>query len=470
MQKQEKSNQKPSQSFPPGVELITVGGTGEVGKNMTAVRVDDEVFIFDMGLHMPNYIKFTEDDASDLAKLNPDALRKAGAIPDDNSIRHWRKFVKGIFIGHAHLDHIGAVPFLAGNYPCPIIASPYSISLLRNMLRDEKMQLRNKLIPLNPNGTMKITKNVTVEFVHITHSIPQSVMVALHTHYGIILYSTDYKFDNTPILGKPPHYECLKKLGDQGVLLTIVDTLYVTKPGKMPSEVIAREMLRDAMLGVDNHGKALVITTYSSHIARLKSIIEFGKQMRRKIVFLGRSLAKYTQAAEDIDLVQFTKSGVDVTKYGSQVKKKFKEIMKNGKEKYLLVVTGNQGEPKSMLAKMANNTYAFRFDSQDHVIFASNVIPVEPNITYRKNLDNQLQQMGVRLYTDVHVSGHAAREDIREFLKLTRPQHAIPTHSEAPKVASFLQLWGEMNHPAKNAHVLKPGQRLSISTLENNNT
>lgn len=448
--------------MPDGVEIISVGGTGEVGKNMTAVRVDDEVFIFDIGLHMPNYIKFTEDDSGDLSKLNVDALRKAGAIPDDDAIKHWRKNVKGIFIGHAHLDHIGAVPFLAKNYNCPIVSSPYSIALLKNMLRDEKIQLRNKLTPLNPNGIMKITKNVTVEFIHVTHSIPQSVMIALHTKYGIILYSTDFKFDNNPILGKAPNYDALKKLGDKGVLLTIVDTLYVTKQGKMPSEAVAREMLRDAMLGVDNRGKAVVITTYSSHIARLKSILEFGKQTKRKIVFLGRSLAKYVQAAEDIDLCNFSKSGVEVVKYGSQVKRKFKDIMKTGKDKYLLVVTGNQGEPKSMLAKMVNGTYDFVFNSQDHVIFSSNVIPVEPNITYRRELDKKLQSQGVRLYTDIHVSGHAAREDIREFLKLTRPTHVIPTHSEAPKVNSFLQLWIEMQNPPKNAHIMKAGQRLKL--------
>ncbi|MBI4151294.1 RNase J family beta-CASP ribonuclease [Candidatus Woesearchaeota archaeon] len=450
------------QQFPPGVEVVPVGGTGEVGKNMTAVRVDDEVFIFDIGLHMPNYIKFTEDDSGDLSKLNVEALRKAGAIPDDNSIKPWRKNVKGIFVGHAHLDHIGAVPFLANNYDCPIIASPYSISLLKIVLRDEKIQLRNKLNPLNPNGIMKLTPNVTVEFVHVTHSIPQSVMIALHTKYGVILYATDFKFDNNPILGKPPQYDSLKRLGDKGVLLVICDTLYVNRPGKMPSEVIAREMLRDAMLGVDNRGKAIVITTYSSHIARLKSIIEFGKQTKRKIVFLGRSLSKYVQAAEDIDLVNFSKSGVEIVKYGSQVKRKFKEIMKRGKDKFLLVVTGNQGEPKSMLARMAFGKLPFSFNSQDHVIFSSSVIPVEPNISYRKAIDRELQNQGIRLYTDIHVSGHAAREDIREFLKLTRPRHAIPTHSEPNKVNSFLQLWAECGMPPKHAHVLRPGQRLKL--------
>lgn len=458
-----KSDMKQKNSlFPPGVEVVPVGGTGEVGRNMTAVRVDDEVFIFDMGLHMPNYIKFTEEDVSDLSKMNVDALRRAGAIPDDNSIKKWRKYVKGIFLGHAHLDHIGAVPFLAKNYSAPLVASPYTIALLRNMLTDEKIHLKNKMTPLSPNGIMKITKNVTVEFVHITHSIPQSVMVALHTKYGIILYATDYKFDNNPVLGKPPHYDCLKKLGDKGVLLTVCDTLYVTRPGKMPSEMTARELLRDAILGQDNKGKAIVVTTYASHIARLKSIIEFASQTRRKIVFLGRSLAKYMQAAEDADVYHASTRGVDVVKYGKHAQKKLKQIMQDGKEKYFLVVTGNQGEPQSMLSKMTTGKFAFHFNKGDHVLFSSSVIPVEPNITYRKTIDKQLLNQGVRLFPDLHVSGHAAREDIREFIKLTRPKHALPTHSEPNKVNSFIQLWTELGHAPKDAHVLRPGQRLKL--------
>jgi len=448
--------------FPKGVEIIPVGGTGEVGRNMTAVRVDDEVFLFDMGLHMPNYIKYTEEDISDLSKLSTEALRKAGAIPDDNVIKHLRKNVKAIFLGHGHLDHIGAVPFVAQHYNAPIIGSPYTIQVLKTILKDEKIQLKNRLETLSPNSTRKITKNVTVEFVHITHSIPQSVLVALHTKYGIILYATDFKFDNNPILGKPPHYEGLKKLGDKGILVSMIDCLYVTKPGKMPSEAVAREMLRDAMLGVDNSKHALVVTTFSSHIARLKSITEFGRQTKRKILFMGRSLAKYSQAAEDIDLIHFTKHGVDIMKYGNQVKRKFREITKRGKEKFLLVVTGHQGEPKSMLAKMINRKFDFRFDSDDHVIFSSSVIPVEPNMSYRKAIEQQLQREGVRFYTDIHCSGHAAREDIREFLKLTRPRHAIPTHAEPNKVDSFVQLWNEMGLPPKNAHVLKPGQKLKL--------
>jgi ribonuclease J len=463
---QQQHQQQPGQQrsiFPPGVEIIPVGGTGEVGRNMTAVRVDDDVFIFDIGLHMPNYIKFTDEDDSALSKLNVESLRKAGAIPDDNTIQHWRKHVKAIFLGHGHLDHIGAVPFLANRYNAPVIGTPYTIQILRNMIRDEKMQFKNKLVPLSPNGVMKITKNVKAEFVHITHSIPQSVLVALHTRYGIILYATDFKFDNNPVLGKPPQYDTLRKLGDEGVLVSMVDSLYVTKPGKMPSENVAREMLRDAMLGVDNRGKALVVTTFSSHIARLKSIIDFGKQTKRKIVFLGRSLAKYALAAEEIDLMHFTKEGVDIVKYGAQVKKKLREIVKRGRDKFLLVVTGHQGEPKSMLAKMVHHQFDFQFESDDHVIFSSSVIPVEPNITYRKNIERDLNKEGVRMYTDIHCSGHAAREDLREFLKLVRPRHVIPTHAEPPKVNSFIQLWNEMGLPPKHAHVLKPGQRLRLA-------
>jgi len=212
----------------------------------------------------------------------------------------------------------------------------------------------------------------------------------------------------------------------------------------------------------NNRGHALVVTTFSSHMARLKAIVEYGKKTKRKIVFLGRSLAKYTAAAEEIDLCNFTKHGVEIVKFSRQARRKLKEISNKGKENYLLVVTGNQGEPKSMLAKMANKQFAWRFHSGDHVLFSSKTIPVEPNLTYRRDLDNTLKREGVKIFPELHVSGHAAREDLRKYIKLTRPKNVIPAHGEPKKIQAFQALWNEMGKPADKVHILKPGQSLKL--------
>ena len=287
-------------------------------------------------------------------------------------------------------------------------------------------------------------------------------MVALHTKHGVVLYATDCKFDNSPVLGPKPDYQRLKQLGDSGIAVAIVDSLYARDDKKTPSESVAREMLKDAMLGFDCKGKAVIVTTFSSHIARLKSVIDFGKQMNRKIVFLGRSLAKYCFAAEDVGIYPFSKE-VEIVKYAKHIKKKLGDIQKKGREKFLLVVTGHQGEPKSTLSKMANKTVPFAFRPCDHVIFSCTVIPAEINRKQRAALDRTLNGLGVRIFKDIHVSGHAARQDMHEFIELTRPCHIIPVHSEKESVNAFVELAEGLKYvEGKNVHKLFNSQRLKI--------
>ena len=193
------------------IEICAVGGYGEVGKNMTAVKVDDEVVIFDMGLHMQNYVKYTEEELGEFVKINVADLKRVKAIPDDSSIRDWRSKVKAIIPSHAHLDHIGAIPYLAGNYDADIICTPFTAAVINSILRDEKIHLPNKIISLPANETYVLSDNIKVEFVHMTHSIPGTVMVVLHTKHGVVLYATDFKFDNNPVIGSKPNYNRLKR-------------------------------------------------------------------------------------------------------------------------------------------------------------------------------------------------------------------------------------------------------------------
>ena len=447
------------------IEIFAVGGYGEVGKNMTAVKIDEEIVIFDMGLHLPNYIRYTEEEGEDVVKTSGDALRRVHAVPDDRQIEKLlekKGKVIAIIPTHAHLDHIGAIPYLAAKYNAPIICTPFTAAVINSILRDEKIKIPNKIVVLNPNSSTKLGKRMTLDFINITHSTPQTVVALLKTRHGNILYANDFKLDNNPLLGKKPNYDALRAAGEEGITVAIMDTLYAYDARKTPSEAVAREMLRDVMLGVDSRKKAIIITTFSSHIARLKSIIEFGKQLKRKIVFLGRSLAKYSFAAEDADIAYFSKEA-DIAKYGKQSREKLSRVMKDGKDKYLLVVTGHQGEPKSTLSRMVAGTLPFEFSPEDHVIFSSSIIPTSINREMRGRMEEELKRKGVRLFTDIHVSGHASREDLRDFVNMTKPEHLIPAHSERKSIDAFIQLAEEMGYEkGKSVHPMLSGQTLVL--------
>jgi ribonuclease J len=440
--------------------IHTIGGYNEVGKNMTAIEIGDEAVVIDMGLHLESYIKYTEDE--DIENLSAEELRRVGAIPDDSVIEKIRDKVKAIIPTHAHLDHVGAIIYLSNKYKAPIICTPFTAEVIKSIVKDEKINLKNEIKVLNVNSKHRLSVNTTIEFINVTHSTPQVVMVCLHTNEGKLIYANDFKFDNHPIIGKKPNYTRLKQLGEEGIKCLIVDSTRANQPVKTPSETVAKEMLRDVLLGVDSSKKAVIVTTFSSHLARLKSIIEFGQKMSRKIVFLGRSLAKYVEAGEAIDLINFSDK-VEIVKYGKQIKKRLKKIEKDGSQKYLLVVTGHQGEPKSTLCKMVKKDLNFKFMPEDHVVFSCTIIPSETNIINRKNLEDDLKYKGVRLFRDIHVSGHAAKEDLRDLINMLNPKKIIPAHGNIDMKMSLANLAIEKGYKIdKNIHILKDGQTIKI--------
>ena len=441
------------------IEIHAVGGYDEVGKNCTMIRVDDEAIIIDMGLHLPNYISYTEEEGEDVRKFTRKELKQAGAIPDDTKIVGFKSIVKAIIPTHGHLDHIGAIPYLANQYGCDIYGTPFTCAVLRRILKDEKIHIRNRINVININSTHKISDKMTIQFISATHSIPHATMLAVHTPYGIVLYTNDFKFDKTPTIGKKPNYEALEKLGKKGVLAVIVDALYSDADIKTPSEAVAKEMLKEVMLGVNSKNKAVIVTTFSSHIARLKSIVEFGKQMNRKILFLGRSLSKYAKAASDVNLYNFDKE-VNIVGGGKRVKMALQKILKKQRDKYLLVVTGHQGEPKAVLSKMANKLHPFEFQKEDHVIFSCKTIPTQINREYREKLESQLKDYGVRIFKRIHVSGHAAREDLRDLINMVKPLHIIPAHATREQSNALVDLAYEMGFVDEQIHHLKNQHKL----------
>ncbi len=434
------------------IEIRTIGGYGEVGKNCTAVKVDDDVVLLDMGIHLENYIALTEDE--DIRNISTKQLIQAEAVPDISYIKEWKKNVKAIIPTHAHLDHIGGIPFLSNKFDAEILATPFTATVLGKIIKDEKIHLKNKIKRLNPNSTYQISDKIKVEFINITHSTPHTVMIALHTPYGIVVYANDFKFDLSPTLGQKPSFDRLEELGKEGIRCLIVESLYSGAARKTPSEKVAKEMLKEVLLGIKSKDQAVVVTTFSSHLARLKSIIEIGKKMKRKILFLGRSLNKYVSAGEEVGLIDFS-GDVSMSKYRKQVKSTLSKVSKDGKEKYLLVVTGHQGEPKAILNRMIDGELDFGFSQGDIVVFSCQIIPCDLSIENRKHLEQKLRDKGVRIFSDIHTSGHASKEDLRDLIAMFKPANIIPAHGTKKMFKDFQVLAEEMGYSkGKNFHIL----------------
>ena len=440
-----------------GINLIAVGGYSEVGRNMTALEIDDEIIILDMGLNIPAIVGLEENQEL----LSTEDMIRIKAIPDDSVLFDKRDKVKAIIIGHPHLDHLAATPYLLKNYKdAPVIGTQYTINVMKKIIKDKNRKLSNHAIALDYRKIHKISDSISIELLSITHSTLGCSIVVIHTKYGQIVYSLDFKLDNNPVIGPKPDYARLKSLNNVHTL--ILDSLYSKHPGKTPSEKVAKEMLRDVLLGADHKGKAIIITTFSSHLARLHSIIEQGKLLRRKIVFLGRSLNRFISAAEAANLIKFSNK-VEIVAYGNKIRKKLAQINKEGSGKYIIVCTGNQAEPGSALVKMASGILNFKFHNEDSIIFSCRTIPVEESIKNREKLENKLKKLGCRIFKDVHVSGHSFIEDDRELIKMLKPRNIIPAHGGRDITLPAEELAKDMGYKdGKNIFILRNGQTLKL--------
>ncbi len=444
------------------MKIFGIGGFSEVGKNMTVVDLGEDAIIFDCGIFLPPIVELEEVERVYTEKR----LKAIGAIPSDDFLDNLglRKKIRAIIPSHAHLDHIGAIPYLAYRYKADIIGTPFTIEVLRNLLNDEKINIENRIKVVQPNSFCHVqgkNRKYKVDFINITHSTLQCSMIALHTPEGIVLYANDFKFDNTPILGQKPNYEKLREIAKEGVKVLIVDSLYSGDERKTASEKVARTLLEDVLLTTDNVGKGLFVTTFSSHIARLKSIVEFGKQLNRKIIFLGRSLNKYVSAANRVNLCPF-RNDFEIATFKNQLQKQLQQINKK-RGRYLVVCTGHQGEPGSIMDRLSKNKLPFNFEHGDHVVYSSSIIPTKATIENREKLDSRLKKKGVRMFNNVHTSGHAGREDLRDFINMINPAHIIPAHGEHAKTYPMVELAQELGYKnKKDVHMISDKQSLTF--------
>lgn len=442
------------------IEICCIGGFNEVGKNCVAIKVDDEVVIFDMGLQLDKYIKYSEQEREEI-DFSPKKLMKLGVVPNLNKIRSWLDKVVAIVPTHAHLDHIGALPFLADRCSSKIVCTPYTKAVIEVINKENNFKMSTPIISVNTNSSYVLSKQLTIELVNMTHSIPQAAMAVLHTPYGKIVYGNDFKFDNGPTFGKITNYKRLKQLGKKGdVRCLIMDSLYAGEDMKTPSETTAKSMLKEVLLETPSKGKAIIATTFASHLARLRSIVEFGKKMEREVVFLGRSLNKYALAASVAGIHDFKKD-VKIIRYKSKIQKILRRIEKQ-KGKYIIVCTGHQGEPQAVLSKMVDGILKFKFGKHDHVIFSCKTIPAPINVKHREILEKKLKKLKVRIFKDVHVSGHGAKEDQRELINMLKPEMILPSHGPEKLTKPVAQLGKELGYKPKQIKFMKDGGKLKI--------
>ena len=444
------------------IKIHAIGGFSEVGKNMTAVESNNDVTLCDAGLFIPALVGRIEQEKIPTEQ----GMRAIGALPDDNYLdeHKLRSKVRSILVSHAHLDHVGAVQYLAHRYNAGVYGTPYTMAVLKNLLPSQDSHIPNKLHTIKPNGIATVTgkEKYKVEFVNMTHSTLQCALVAVHTPDGVVLYANDYKLDNTAVMGDKPNYKRLKELAKIGVKALIVNCLYAHSQKKTPSENVAREMVRDTLLNTEDSKSGLIVTTFASHIARLKSIVDFGQKLDRKIVFVGRSLAKYVSSGESIGQIPFSKN-IFMATYKKQVEKVLKQA-NDDRSKYLIVCTGHQGEKGSILDRMSRDQLPYKIKQGDHILFSSKTIPAPETIISRKDLQNRLVKFNPQIFDNLHVSGHGSREDLMELIKLTNPENVIPSHGDHAKTIPGMHVAEEMGYKkGYNVHLLSNGQSVELA-------
>jgi len=444
------------------IEIATIGGYEEVGRQMTAVRAGDDVVVFDMGLNLSKVLIHDNVRTEQMHSLD---LIDMGAIPDDRVMNDLGGEVQAIVPTHGHLDHIGAIPKLAHRYDAPIVAAPFTLDLVKEEIQDEgKFEVDNDLVEMDAGETMQIGDEVELEFVNVTHSIINAINPVLHTPEGAVVYGLDKRMDHTPVIGDPIDMERFREIGREGdgVLCYIEDCTNANKKGRTPSESVARSELQDVLQSLKDYDGGIVATTFASHIARVKSLVEFAQEIDREPVLLGRSMEKYSGTADRIGAVDFPD---DLGMHGHRrsIESAFKRIMEEGKENFLPVVTGHQGEPRAMLTRMGRGETEYELDEGDKVIFSARVIPEPTNEGQRHRSETLLRMQGARIYDDVHVSGHLRQEGHYAMLDALQPEHLIPAHQNMSGFSGYVDLASKRGYKTgRDLHVTSNGNTIQL--------
>lgn len=431
--KQRQKRQNPEKS----VRIAFLGGLNEVGKNMTLYECEGDMILVDCGLAFPE----------------PEMLGVDSVIPDFTYVEKNKDKIKGIFITHGHEDHIGGLPYLLMNYNIPVYGTKLTIGLIKSKLEEHKILDKVKLNEIKPKG--KVALGVfEVEAIHVNHSIPDALALAISTPAGLILQTGDFKIDTTPIDGEVIDLSRIARLGEKGILCLLSDSTNAQRPGFTPSERTVGESF--ARLFAKADGKRLIVATFASNIHRVQQIIDVAVSVGRKVALSGRSLENVVSTASELGYLNVP-DGILIS---------IDQISRYPNDKLVIITTGSQGEPMSALYRMAFSEHRrVEIGSGDYVIISATPIPGNEK-TVGKVVDELLKRGAEVVYErmyDVHVSGHACQEELKLMLSLTKPKFFIPVHGEQKHLQKHASLAHSMGIDPKNIFIADNGKQVEIT-------
>ena len=423
----------------PSIKVIPLGGVGEVGKNSTAIEVDGDLILVDAG------VMFPEESMHGIDLVIPDF-----AYVLDNMDR-----LRGVILTHGHDDHIGALPYLLQQLPIvvPVYSTSLTLGVAAARARELKVLEKADMRPVRPGEVARLG-GVAVEFYHVTHSVPDATGLIFHTPAGTLVHTGDFKLDPTPVDDQPTNLERLRELGEAGVLVLLSDSVRAEEPGRTPSERVVGETL-DRI--VSEAPGRVIVTTFASNITRLEQTIRIAGRHGRKVAIAGRSMSQNLGVAQDLKYLDLPPDVlVDLPR-----------TRHLPPEKVVLLTTGSQGEPTSVLARIAADDHPqIRIGPSDTVVIAANPVPGNEE-TVARTIDNLFRRGAKVIYgavsEGVHVSGHASRDELREVLRVARPRYCVPLHGEYRHMVLYQSLAAEEGVPPANVLLPEVGDVLMFT-------
>lgn len=419
------------------LKIMSLGGLGEIGKNITAFEYEDEIIVVDCGAAFPDEEMYGIDVV----------------IPDITYLINNSNKVKGFFITHGHEDHIGALPYILKQLNVPIYGTNLTLELIKSKLEEHNILSDCKLNIVKPREVIKLEK-ISVEFIRTNHSIADSCSLAIHTPLGVIVHTGDFKVDYTPIDGEMIDLERYAELGRRGVLLLMADSTNSERPGYTMSEITIGKKMDKIFMGAKDR---VIVATFASHIHRIQQIANSSIKQGRKIAFSGRSMEKISQVSLELGYLNIPREALigidDIDKYPSN------EIT--------IITTGSQGEPMSALTRIASSTHRkIKIEKGD--LFIISAYPIPGNEKSITNVINQLYRNGAEVIyhslEDIHVSGHACEEEIKLIHRLLKPKYFIPIHGEYRHLKRHAMIAENLGLNKSNIFILDIGEVVEITS------
>lgn len=419
------------------LKIIPLGGLEEIGKNITVFEYGNDIIVLDCGMAFPD----DEMPGVDIV------------IPDFTYLEKNKERIRAVVLTHGHEDHIGALPYFLSKINVPVYGTRLTIGLVQNKLKEHGLDKMVKLHSILPGNILKLGE-FRVEFIRSNHSIPDSCAIAFHTPVGVILHTGDFKIDSTPIEGKMIDLTRIGELGKKGVLALMQDSTNVERAGFTMSESTVGAAFDEIFR--KNQKNRIIVATFASNIHRMQQIVNSAAQNGRKVALSGRSIVNVVSVAMELGHMKIPKGMlIDID-----------EITNYPPHKLVIITTGSQGEAMSALTRMAHSEHRkVTLGPKDTVIISANPIPGNEKAV--SNVINELYKLGTNVIyeslADIHVSGHACREELKIIMALANPRYFIPVHGEYRHLFRHSQLAQEMGIPSKNIFIMEPGKVLEMS-------